>query len=195
LPTTILPASKLLDLNQSFDLFDAAYEAHITAEAAAQAARVDKTQTRDSDETLVRGIVKALQANPDLSDPQREALGITVAKPKSPTGKPTSRPNAEVENLAALTQVWRLNDSETGKRSKPDGVVAAEIRLKVVAQGEAAPTDVEQMEFAGVTTTTKVVREFDGADVGKTAYWAFRWISPRGEAGPWSAITSATIAA
>ena len=31
--------------------------------------------------------------------------------------------------------------------------------------------------------------DFDPGDVGKTAYYALRWISSKGAMGPWSAIS------
>lgn len=37
--------------------------------------------------------------------------------------------------------------------------------------------------------------EFSAAGAGKTAYYALRWVSTRGEKGPWSDVTTATVAA
>jgi hypothetical protein len=34
---------------------------------------------------------------------------------------------------------------------------------------------------------------FDGADANKTVTYWLRWVSTRGEAGPWSAAVSATV--
>ena len=36
---------------------------------------------------------------------------------------------------------------------------------------------------------------FQSADAGKTAYYALRWVSTRGEQGPWSEVAAATVAA
>ncbi|MGQ0627317.1 MAG: hypothetical protein ACT4PL_04355 [Phycisphaerales bacterium] len=33
------------------------------------------------------------------------------------------------------------------------------------------------------------------AQEGKTAYYALRWVNTRGERGPWSDVTTATVAA
>jgi hypothetical protein len=35
--------------------------------------------------------------------------------------------------------------------------------------------------------------EFDGSQAGKTAYYMLRWVSTRGETGPWSQTVSGTI--
>jgi len=37
--------------------------------------------------------------------------------------------------------------------------------------------------------------DFPSAEAGKTAYYALRWMSTRGEKGPWSEVASATVAA
>jgi hypothetical protein len=39
------------------------------------------------------------------------------------------------------------------------------------------------------------VAEFTGLDSGKIGHYMLRWLSTRGEAGPWSETASATIAA
>lgn len=39
------------------------------------------------------------------------------------------------------------------------------------------------------------VAEFTSPDSGKTAHYMVRWLSPGGEAGPWSETASATIGA
>jgi hypothetical protein len=187
--------SENAELVSGFSAFEDALAEHVTRSAEAEAARATKSQLRDEDEEFVRQIVKKIQANPAVTDAMREQLQITVAKPRTPVQKPTQRPAGEVEDIEGLTQTLRVVNTETGKRAKPEGVAALEMRLKVVGHGETAPTDVEQLDFAGVSTTTKIVREFDGADQCKTAYWAFRYLNTRGEAGPWSAITPATIAA
>ncbi|MCW5766115.1 MAG: hypothetical protein KIT68_09085 [Phycisphaeraceae bacterium] len=36
---------------------------------------------------------------------------------------------------------------------------------------------------------------FPSAEAGKTAYYALRWVSTRGEKGRWSEVISATVAA
>jgi hypothetical protein len=38
------------------------------------------------------------------------------------------------------------------------------------------------------------VAEFEGKDAGKTAYYMLRWVTTRGEKGPWSETVAATIA-
>ena len=56
------------------------------------------------------------------------------------------------------------------------------------------PATVDEMQLSGFTLKTRFEQEFEGADAGKTAYYAFRWFNTKGK-GPFSPITGATIAA
>jgi len=51
------------------------------------------------------------------------------------------------------------------------------------------------LRFLLLSTRTPAVAEFTGPDGGKTAHYMVRWLSTRGEAGPWSETASATIGA
>jgi hypothetical protein len=75
-------------------------------------------------------------------------------------------------------------------RGKPDGVSGCEVWVKV---GNAAPADPSELKYLATDTRTPYVAEFDGADAGKTAYYMLRWVSTRGETGPWSQTVSGTI--
>jgi hypothetical protein len=49
------------------------------------------------------------------------------------------------------------------------------------------------MHYLALDTRTPYTVEFEAADAGKTAYYMLRWISPRGETGPWSQTVTGTI--
>jgi len=42
-------------------------------------------------------------------------------------------------------------------------------------------------------SATPYLAEYPGAQAGKMAHYLLRWASTRGEKGPWSEVTSATI--
>src|SRR3989339_1054932 len=58
--------------------WQAAYVAHQTARNAAYAAAETKDEARDAAREAVRIVAGMIQKNPDLTDAQREILGITV---------------------------------------------------------------------------------------------------------------------
>jgi hypothetical protein len=49
--------------------------------------------------------------------------------------------------------------------------------------------------FLSISTSGTLQADFTTAEAGQTAYYALRWLSTRGETGPWSEVASATVAA
>ncbi|MGE0481989.1 MAG: hypothetical protein AB7Q17_16125, partial [Phycisphaerae bacterium] len=49
--------------------------------------------------------------------------------------------------------------------------------------------------FLSISTSGTLQTDFSTAEAGRTAYYALRWLSTRGEPGPWSEIAAATVAA
>jgi hypothetical protein len=59
----------------------------------------------------------------------------------------------------------------------------------------AAPSSMESDRFHTLATRDSITRQFKPEDGGRTAFYQLRWVSTRGEKGPWSEVTSATVAA
>lgn len=174
-----------------------AFAAHIAAQASAEGARQAKDQARAAVEGAVRPLVRVLQASAEVSDAERAQLGITVPdREPTPVGAPTTRPVATVDARQRLRHTVGFADEGTPTRkAKPAGVAGAEIWVSITNAGEPAPGDPEQYTFLALDTRTPYVAEFDAAEAGRTAHYILRWVSSRGERGPWSATASATIGA
>jgi len=170
------------------------YPAHASAQNAAEAARQLKDDARAAFEAAIRPLVRRLQASTAVDDGERAALGITVPDTTpTPVGPPTTRPVATVDTRQRLRHVIGFADEGTpSQKSKPAGVIGAEIWVKI---GGAAPVDPGECTFVALDTRTPHTLEFAGADGGKTAHYMLRWVSTRGEKGPWSETVSATIGA
>ncbi|NOT00490.1 MAG: hypothetical protein HOP29_07670 [Phycisphaerales bacterium] len=171
-----------------------AYAAHVSAAAAAHAARQTKDGRRSSLEALIRGLVRRLQAGPAVDDAERQALGITV-RDAVPTiaGPPVTRPVVRVEPGQRLRHVVAFTDEATPTRTaRPAGVMGAEVWVKI---GGPPPVDPGECTFLALDTRTPYMAEYSGADGNKTAHYLLRWVSTRGDKGPWSETASATIGA
>jgi hypothetical protein len=131
----------------------------------------------------------------------RATIGITVRdRDGTPTATPTTRPQAVVRAGGRLTHTLRLTDESTPtRRARPAGVLGAEVWVKLVDADQPAPTDParDPSSFTFLTMTTKPSfrAEFKAGEGGKTAVYMARWVNTRGEKGPWSEITTATVAA
>ena len=171
---------------------------HITARQAAQSARQAKDDSRNKFKSAIRHLVRQLQASSAVDDPEREAMGITVADTirTANTAKITTRPIGQVDTSQRLRHKIRFADESTPtKRAKPKGVMGCEIWVKVLAAGDVAPVGGDELSFVFMATASGHTVEYFGDDGGKTAHYMLRWVKSGGQKGPWSETISATITA
>lgn len=55
--------------------------------------------------------------------------------------------------------------------------------------------DPATLSFLTMTTRPTLRTDFRAANGGKTAVYTVRWVNTQGEKGPWSDVTTATVAA
>lgn len=208
----------LITLRDALDLWNADYPAHIAARAAAEAARETKDARRELVERLLRPIAAFVQAYPDTTNAERAAIGITVRRAPArgaPAPLPDAAPLLRIDIPARLSHTLRLiNARDAGasgraRGGKPRGTLGAEVWVRiagspatepaapVIASADAASTGAPPGPFAYLTLSTRPVLRTDFPQnlAGKTAVYITRWVGTRGDKGPWSEPTSATIAA
>lgn len=142
----------------------------------------------------LRELAAKVQASPTVTDGAKTALGLTVRDTApSPISAPATNPIVSVNEATPLAHYLRFSDSLTpDSRAKPVNVVGMEL---YVSPSATVISDPEDLKFNGVVTRNPYVITYDAADAGKKAYIAGRWINAKGQRGPWSGITSMTIAA
>lgn len=199
-----LDPALLVPLEKALQLWQAKYPAHVTAQAAAEAARAAKEAARIELENEVRPLTNFIQSFPTTTDANRAEIGITVRKAgRRPAPPPASRPVVQVLSDQRLTHRVRFTDESTPTRhGKPKGTMGAEVWRALTLPGfpppmlnSNAPGAGDPYKFLSVSFKGTLQTEFPTEDAGKTAYYALRWISTRGEQGPWSEVASATVAA
>jgi hypothetical protein len=168
------------------------FPASNAAQAAVNSAVQAKNDSRDGFEELIRELANIMQSSPQVTDAQRQSLGLNVrSTTRTATGAPTSRPVATIDTSHRLRHTINFVDELTPtSRAKPDGVQGCEIWMKV---GDPAPAGPRDVHYLALDTRTPYIVEFDAADATKTAYYMLRWTSTRAEPGPWSATVSGTI--
>lgn len=148
-----------------------------------------------------RSLAALVQAHPGITAEQLEDLGLTVRKTTpTPIGPPTTSPIITPLNSSGANVNFRFSDETTpDSRSRPFGTAGLELWVKV---GTTPPASIADCEFKGLYTKntsgpgSRVCRaSFDGADVGKTAYFYAVWYNRSGQIGPSSALSQMTIAA
>lgn len=175
--------------NMSFTSFTA-------AQLAAKSTRSTKETDRMSAESVVRSLVSRIQTNPATTDADRQALRITIrgaGLAMGPLQSQDDKPLAIVDVSNRLKHVIRIqNQTSTGtKRAKPANARGCEVWMKIGT----APTGPSDMQLVDVATRSPYILDHADEDAGKTAHYALRWVSTKGEKGSWSETESATIAA
>lgn len=206
-----LDPGALIPLKEALQAWNEAYPAHVAAQQRAEGARQTKDAARAALERQVRPVTNFVQAYPKTTNADRAEMGITVRSLVGQASRlPTTAPVALVESGQRLTHHLRLVDESTPtRRARPRGVLGAEVWVKLVAPPTAdapagsppgaPPTDPARdpssFTFLTMTTRPSFRAEFRPGEGGKTAVYMARWVSTRGEKGPWSEVTTATVAA
>lgn len=188
-----LVAADMTPVTTAQTAFNSGLSGHVTAKAAAMAAKQNKDDTRRTLTGAIRPLVRRLQASTSVSDAEKAALGITVASGGGSIPAPTTRPVVSINLGQRLQHTLNFADETTPtRRAKPHGVIGVEVWAKV---GTTSPANESELTYRGIDSSTPAVLNFTSADGNKTAYYWTRWVTGTGEFGPWSEQVSATIAA
>lgn len=143
----------------------------------------------------IRPYAQTISLNAGVSSGNKIALGVNPrTSTPTPIATPTTNPVLDVTQALPLQHVLRYRDSTASPsvKSKPYGV----IQCQIFAQASATPiTDPAAIAFKQAVTKAPALLTFDSADVGKKIYYAARWVTRSGKVGPFSPITSFTLAA
>lgn len=192
-----LDVSELKPLEEAIAEWNKDFPAHVAAQQKAEGARAAKQNARLALEREVRPITNFVQGYGKTTDADRATIGISIRDTsKTPAPTPTSAPLVRVDHGQRLLHRLRFTDEAAPtRRGKPPGTIGAEVWLALVATGQPAPALGESYKFLSVSSRGNLQADFTSEDAGKTAYYALRWVSTRGEKGPWSEVAAATVAA
>jgi len=132
-----IPPDLVTAVSDAFTDWDTAFDAHTVAKNAQKAATEVKDEARVSLQTAIRIVAQLLQKHPDLTDEQRETLGITVPDkvrtPSSPDYIMTLPPPLVilVPARSLVTVHFGVNPGNEKKNAKPAGVAGAKIWYRV----------------------------------------------------------------
>jgi hypothetical protein len=170
-----------------------AWVAYTNAQAQLNSATMDKDHKRADAVTIIRRLAQTVQQNPAITDMQKAGMGITIRKTtKTPVPVPTTVPTLTRVDTStrAILRLFFVDSTTPDSKAKPPGVQSVEIREQI---GGTAPTDPNTMAFLAIETRAPYRADFEATDIGKTVYFAFRWLNTKGQPGPWSQIFNAVI--
>ena len=173
--------------------WDTDYDGHLTASAAAQAARAAKDAERVTYMTLLRSFSQQIQKRTGTTDEQRGGLGITIPDTEpTPVPAPTTAPSLNIATPERLRHVVEASKTaeEGAGLGKPTGVRGVQLWRKI---GDPPPAGESDFEFVAEFTRTRMTLDYQMTQGGETVYYQARWVSTRGETGPWGELVSATV--
>ncbi len=156
----------------------------------------EKDSAREAFEPELRQFVKEFLINNSvITEQQLKDMGLPVHDTvRSRTPVPTSVPAVELSGGKGATVVVRFKQSGGSPgakgRGKPDGVSRIEMAIKI---GDPAPPNPEQCNRFESAQRSPHYVSFITSDSGKRAYFFFRFVNTRNEAGPWTAEAEGVI--
>ena len=131
-----------------------------------------------------RQVARTIGNDMNVTDAQRQALGLTIRKVKpTPVPAPSARPAMELVSMVGRTATVNVYDSSSRtKRGKPASALGAKLYTFV---GDAYPTDPTLWAYQGDYTKTKCEIVFDDyVENGAQVWVCAAWYNRKGETGP-----------
>ena len=155
---------------------------------------IEKDNARFTAEQLIQQYYSLIKCNAGVSDDDKIAIGVRpLNRTRTRVNAPTTSPKLNILGCTPGVQSLRYSDSFTpNSPAKPFGAAFLELHL-AITDGPVGKLDAARS--AGMFTRNPIRMEFTQADDRKKATYYARWVSRRGDTGPWSLPVSMSIAA
>lgn len=154
----------------------------------------DKVDARAVAEQLCRQYAIQIKNAAGVTDGDKLIVGVRpINTNRENIEPPTTFPLLSILGNTPGCQTMRYSDSDTpDSAAKPFGATGMQLYLAV---GETESAPLADAAFHGMYTRNPIAVEFSEPDDGKIATYYARWMSAKGETGPWSLPISMRIAA
>lgn len=188
-----IDAAKLKPLTAAQSKYVLAFHRSENKEASNHADIVERNEREAEYKHEIRTFINAwIRYNPDISDYDKKYLGLVIADRKPTlTPVPVTRPVLKIDFSEPSRHTLHIHDENLKDKKHPAGVKECEIWYKIAAE---QPLHYDELHYAGVSTKSTFLVEYDSADEGKKVWYNARWLNTRGEHGPWGKYENAVIA-
>ena len=162
-------------------------------DSANRADRVElKKRTAEYQAAIRTFINECIRFNSNVSEYDRQYLGLNIPD-TTPTAAPvpTTCPVLTIDSSKTARHTLHIADLEKSGTGKPAGVKECEIWYQI---SDVAPAHFDDMRYAGSSSRASFVLVFDVPERGKRIWYNARWVSTRGEKGPWGEFAPGFIA-
>jgi len=176
-------------IGQAVERFAAAFAVAWNGSTRTTVAVTLKDEARRVAEDMCRPIYARIRLDKSVDDADKLAIGVRPMK--ASYGRLTAPDTVPLLSQGALTWsayeiAYRTQHGVTG-RAKPVGAAQLQVFRAV---GETPARSVEQAAYFRSVSRSPMRVEYTSADNGKVATYFARWVTRRGEVGPWSAPLS-----
>jgi hypothetical protein len=172
--------------------WDHIYTLWLDKQNRSKAMTIEKNAVRKEAEAVYAEMVRMIKANENTTDAERVALEIAPNAPVSHDPTPVTN-TAPVLNFVISVMMQILiffREKDAKRKGLPVGAGGIEFRWEILPY---EPTDIKELTNIVFITKGKLLLKFKQEDRGKYVRLVARWISPSGEQGPWTLITSVMI--
>jgi len=184
-----IPPALVTAVTTDYTNWDISFDAHLVAKNASQAATEVKDENRVTFQADIRTVAQLLQKHPNLTDEQREILGLTVPDlirtPSSPDYVVSlAPPLLLLESRRGLVVVhFGVNPSNEKLNAKPDAIAGANIWYRV----ESGP-----WQFVALDTNSPYNHNFAITEPQNVEYRA-QWVDKKGRSGIFSETAKCAV--
>ena len=174
------------------DQYAASYLAAVDPDTRSRRTIQTKDTHREALRETVAPVVAQIQAQPAVTDTQRQSLGLRVRKPtNTPAALPTSAPTVTAFLTGPNTVRVQVRDPlSPDSRAKPAG--AKEVAV-LAYLGATPPSDVMQWPTSTISGRTDIDLYWPGM-VGETTVWiSCYWVGSRRQVGKYSVPVSVRL--
>ncbi|MDR0738468.1 MAG: hypothetical protein LBF39_05280, partial [Prevotellaceae bacterium] len=160
-------------------------DAYSTALAAAKnpatrtkaAVQLKNDTKKELENTLRQDIKEFLMFNRNVTDEDRDNLGLPIHDPKpTPVPVPPKEPELTFATPSPAVVEIHIRDKDEVGKAKPYGVHGAEVKWLLAESPDAPPpVDWDELLHSSFATRSPLRLTFNGHDRGKRLYFAARW--------------------
>jgi hypothetical protein len=188
----LIPQQLITDLDPPRMRWNTSYVAYLNPAVRTSAITQEKRNARKKYEAMLRSFIQGqIMHNSQVTNANRRDMGLPVYnRTSTQVPAPKTRTTIAVLFSQVMKHTLYVRDSVMEGPGKPAHTIGFEIWRFVGGTTEPA---YEELQFVELATHSPHTLEYESADRGKMVWYASRWVSTRGEKGPWSKMASAIV--
>jgi hypothetical protein len=187
-----IPEAAITALDPTRQKWNSAYGVYSDPDKRTPAVIEKKNEARKNYLAALRPFIQGqIMHNPKVADSDRLGMGLpTYDHTPTPAEPPTTRPEIEIDFDQIARHTLHVRDTKSKTSGKPPHVAGFEI-WRLISETE--PKNYEELQLAEMALHSPHTLIYSTDERSKKVWYAARWVSTRGDKGPWSELVPARI--